>query len=160
MKETSTSLNNFSLGTKLCLPAWWVHAYDECLASDGKADLVTKIQQSKLVPHFNFVELNSLAILIGQFQKQLLVNPGLTELQFNPAEYSRYNSFVAPKKKEQFEKLVYQLGSMQFLLDGKNAIPFFDRLEFKPRRVLTLQDVEEWASEVNFYVPESVKSWF
>jgi hypothetical protein len=38
--------------------------------------------------------------------------------------------------------------------------PFFEDTEFKPRRVFTLEELESWAAEVNFYVPESIKSWF
>lgn len=43
---------------------------------------------------------------------------------------------------------------------AKHLDPFFETLEFKPKRVISSQDMQLWAEKMSVQIPESVLEWF
>jgi hypothetical protein len=101
--------------TSLFLPAWWACAYDVAVQNDaGDFSAMDVAVRSGVAPAMDLVELNAVAMLIQNFQSQILRN-GVSVLTINSREHQKHAGTNTRSRRFVFEKAVQMLGDIRLL---------------------------------------------
>jgi hypothetical protein len=101
--------------TSLFLPAWWARAYDVAVQNDsGDYGAMEVAARSGVAPAMDMVELNAVAMLLQNFQSQILKS-GVQVLTINSKEHQKHAGTNTKSRKFVFEKAVQMLGDIRLL---------------------------------------------
>jgi len=101
--------------TSLFLPAWWARAYDVAVQNDsGDYGAMEVAARSGVAPAMDMVELNAVAMLLQNFQSQILKS-GVQVLTINSREHQKHAGTNTKSRKFVFEKAVQMLGDIRLL---------------------------------------------
>ncbi len=107
--------------TSLFLPAWWARAYDVAVQNDsGDYGAMEVAARSGVAPAMDMVELNAVAMLLQNFQSQILKS-GVQVLTINSREHQKHAGTNTKSRKFVFEKAVQMLGDIRLLRRTEQA---------------------------------------